>query len=120
MIYLTKGKISVYNNWIVAYLSNEISEYYRSLLPKAWYVKPQKYKCHGTIVRVFEKPNKIKWDEYNNELIEVRYDSEIKSDNIYFWLDCWCDRINQIRVEQGLSEYRGDFKSHHFSIGNVK
>lgn len=110
-----------YTNWAVVYVDQQISEYYRALLPKAWYVQPQRYPAHITVVRAkMESPNKEFWGKYKGEQVEIEYESSIKTDGLYFWLSAWSPRITEIRKELGLPAQRDHFKGYHITVGNTK
>ena len=110
-----------YTNWAVIYIDQQIAEYYRALLPKAWYIQPQRYPAHITIVRAkMESPNKKFWGRYEGEQVEYEYESGIKNDGLYFWLSAWSPRITEIRQELGLPAQRDRFKVYHITVGNTK
>ena len=120
MVHLIKGTIQSYNNWIMCWVDNELIEYYRSLLPKYWYVQPPRTKAHISIVRQFERPNRFNWRKYDGEPIDILYYSGIRYKYPYFWLDCECDKILQIRREVELPDYLGLHFSYHITVGNLK
>lgn len=105
---------------------NQIASFYRKLLPKAWYVQPQKYRPHITVVRSGkESPDLSKWDlskyRHDGEIVEFYYDNDIKHDNLYYYLNVSSDRIGYLRLEMGLSRFRfSDNPYYHMTIGNVK
>lgn len=118
-----KAKVQFYTRYCVAYTDQEISRYYLSLLPKAWYVRPQMYPTHLTIVRL-DKEDVIteqdNWGKRNNEEITFYYLPKVRTDSIYYWLDCYSKDICDIRESLGMARYRTGFDCFHLTIGNTK
>lgn len=125
-MYQLEGIIRYYDSWCLAWLPEELGKYYRALLPKAWYVKPPKNKPHISIVRIFEEPNRENWGEHEGETIVVDILSGVRTDGIYFWLDCYSDEVGYLRRMLGLSTFRNTnpeyptYNCYHITIGNVK
>jgi len=107
---------------MIAEVDQELSEYYRSLIPKYYNVKPQRYKCHITIVRTgIETPTNMEfWGKYQDQKISFSYSPIIQNDGTYFWLDAYSSDIEKIREELGLPKYRKDRKEYHITIANIK
>lgn len=114
---------------VVARIDQGISDFYRSLIPKYYYAKPQRYRSHITIVRTGkETPNKMDyWGKHEGREITFSYDPYIHFDGVIFWLDAYSKEIGEIRQELGLPEYRDDRayggvlrNAYHISIANVK
>ena len=129
MIYSSTAVVKYENDKVYALVDQQISDYYRSLIPKYIYVQPQRYKAHITIVRSGKErvPNMIFWGKYEGVIINFEYNSEIKSDLRYFWLDVFSNDIGNIREELGLERFRNDLTfggiqrtSYHITIGNKK
>ena len=79
-----------------------IANYYRKLIPKTYpKINPQMYAAHISVVR-HENPNLEFWGKYEGELVEFVYSNIIKNGEIYFWLDCYSLRLEEIRKELGL------------------
>lgn len=106
-----------------------ISELYRSLIPKYYNVKPQKYKAHITIVRGGKEfPKNMEfWGKYEGKTIKFYYDTDIQTDGTYFWLNAQSEDIQKIREELGLSKFRDDRafggilrNEYHITIANIK
>ena len=124
-MFQVQGIIQYHNTWVLAWLPDEFDKYYRSLLPKAWYVKPPMNKAHVSIVRVFEEPDRAAWGEYEGQSIIVDVIPGIQTDGTYYWLDCFSDEIGYVRRTLGLSTFRDDdgfvkYDCYHITIGNVK
>jgi len=121
-----EGKIKYYDNWVLAWLPKELGNYYRSLLPKAWGVKPPMNPPHVSIVRVFEEPNRARWGEYDGQTLTVQVMDGIETDGTYFWLDCFSDEVGHIRRTLGLPTFREThpeypiYNCYHITIGNTK
>lgn len=104
--------------WIV---EDDLLEYYRALLPKAWGICPPMRPAHVSIVRLFETvPNREAWGKYGGASIVVEYEPGIQSDGLYYWLDAWSDEICHIRRTLFLPDFREGHECHHLTIGNVK
>lgn len=117
--FTTTGIITYGDTYINSYLDNSIGCYYRSLVPKHFYLKSPKTPSHISIVRSFEKPNKILWGKYEGKTIKIQYGSILYTDQVYVWLDAWSDTIGDIREEIGLDRFRIR-NSYHITIGNFK
>jgi len=107
---------------IVAHLDKELVNYYRALIPKEYGVQPPKYPPHITVVRVKrENPTDLsQWYRHEGEVVKFLYDGHIKFDETYFWLECYCSKLNDIRQEVGLPRERLGFKCFHITLGNIK
>ncbi len=124
-MYQISGIIQYYNTWVLAWLPEDLDGYYRSLVPKAWYVKPPMNKPHISIVRKFETPNREAWGKHEGQTIIVDVIPGVETDGTYYWLDCFSDEVGYIRRMLGLSTFREgdgftDYNCYHITIGNVK
>lgn len=131
MLYESKGIIR-YSIVDIGYklvvdIDQSIADYYRSLIPKYKYVNRQKYPAHISVVRHEKPPNLEKWGKYNGEEVIFWYDNEIKSGQVYYWLNTFSEKLEKVRTELGLpvsSEYtrppEGYLKCFHCTIGNIK
>lgn len=125
-MYQLEGIIKYYNTWVLAWLPNELDKYYRSLLPRAWGVKPPMNKPHVSIVRKFEEPNRKEWGIHDGETITVDVYPGVQTDGLYFWLDCESDEVGYLRRRLGLSTFRNVneeypiYNCYHITIGNTK
>ena len=108
--------------WIILDCDPEIGKYYRhlyylftnkteSLLRPAW-------NEHISVAADEEPPNKEFWEQHTGEIVLFQYDTEIRFDSIYCWLDVYSERLKQIRVELGLSPE--PFYPLHLTVGNRK
>jgi hypothetical protein len=104
-----------------------IADFYRSLIPKYIYIKPQFYPAHISVVRKETPINIDFWGKYEDEEINFEYSNEIKNGTVYWWINVFSKRLEEIRLELGLSikeEYTmppyGYKKTFHMTLGNVK
>lgn len=104
-----------------------IGPYYRSLVPKYIPIKPQLYPSHISVVRHEIPPNLEFWGKYEGEVIPFCYDNYIHNGKVYYWLNAFSKRLEEIRLELGLpvdSPYTrppdGLAKTFHITIGNLK
>ena len=105
----------------------DISYYYRSLVPKSIILNPQKYKPHISVVRKETPINLDFWGKYHNKTIEFEYSNYIYNGEVYYWLNAFSTKLEDIRLELGLpvsSPYTrppGEYKKcFHCTIGNLK
>ena len=114
---------------LILLIDQVISDYYRSLLPKYFYVQPQQWPAHITVVRRgLEVVSDLQfWGKHEGEKVEFFYDPVVREGTVYFWLNCFSKRLEEIRLELGLSvksEYtippEPFIKVFHCTIGNKK
>lgn len=115
----TTSKIVTYESWMVAYVCKDLSRYYLSLIPKYYYVKPQMYPAHVTIVRKEVESADLTFAPRSG-IIQIEYSPYIQTNGVYWWLDVWSDEIRCIRRSLGLPDYREGFSCYHLTIGNCK
>jgi len=103
-----------------------IAEFYRSMVPKHEKCKPGRYAPHVTVVRNELPPNMTKWGAHEGLKVEFEYDALIWHDETYWWLDCYSEFLESVRVGLGLPAYSEwnsppSMKScFHMTIGNSK
>ena len=123
------GVVEYFEDYCILSIDQNISDYYRNLIPKSFYVQPQMKKAHITIVRKGKEKVESReyWGKYSGRILTFSYSPIIQNDNTYFWLDSVSEEVGEIRRELGLSEYRDDTffgglkrNSYHITIGNVK
>ena len=114
---------------LIVEVDKGIAQYYRALIPKWMPVLKPLYDPHITVVRQEkEEPvHKEHWKKYQGEEVEFFYSPVVQQGKVYYWLNCFCSRIEDIRLELGLpvmSEYtlppEGFRKCFHMTIGNQK
>jgi hypothetical protein len=114
---------------LVVEIDKGIADFYRSLIPKWKEVQPQQFPPHITVVRTGkEMPvNREHWAKYEGEEITFFYSSVVHEGSVYYWLNVFSVRLEEIRRELGLpvhSEYtlppEGFVKCFHATLGNKK
>lgn len=107
----------------------DLSDYYRTLIPKYKKVVRQKYHAHITVVRIYgEKPTNLNsWGVHANKKFTFYYSNTIEDSPNYYWLNCFSKDLENIRQELGLKndffkdKAPCDFKKYfHITIGNKK
>jgi hypothetical protein len=109
-------------------ICNGIGMFYRSLIPKWYTVRRQKYDQHISVVRKEVPKNLELWGKYEGERVEFYYDPEdICTDGNYWWINCYSLRLEEIRRELGLKPKwslreppRPFGATFHTTIGNQK
>lgn len=116
-------KAAQYQYKLILEADQGISDFYRALIPRYLHIQQQMYRAHISVVR-WENPIKLEfWGKHQNELITFQYDSYVYNDQTYYWLNVSCPRLEQIRMELGLSPSRfvdENMKLFHLTIGNIK
>ena len=130
ILFTAKGKLRYGSEGkVVVEIQQELADYYRSMIPPWRTVNRQMWPAHITIVRSGkERPTKMEhWGKYDQEEIEFSYEPHVYEGTVYYWLNCFCVRLEEIRSELGLpvvSEYtlppEGFIKCFHCTIGNKK
>lgn len=119
--------IPSYGFRLVLEIEQDIVDYYYSLIPKYYGVKSQQYKAHISVVRKETPPYLYFWGKYQDRPIRYFWEPTIYHENNYWWLDCFCLELEEIRKELGLW-YKGKYtmppkpwgKYFHCTIGNNK
>jgi len=108
--------------YAVLWIDQGISDFYRALIPRSRNVADQAHRAHITAVRLGIETisNRQAWGIHDGEEIDFEYDSEVRTDGVYYWLDAYCPRLSQIRQELGLPFLREGFDRFHITIGNCK
>lgn len=109
------GKLIYREESLVLEVDSEIGRYYRSLLPKSWRFSEGRWPDHITVIRKGEGKEYLGGEE-----VEFLYSGEIKYDNEYIWLSCYCERLSQIRISVGLDLCFDKIKGFHITIANFK
>ena len=114
---------------IVLDVDEELAAYYRSLIPPWMRVNKPRYLPHITVVRIHkETPNDLAaWGKHAGEAVEFLYEPHVYYDSLYYWLNIWCVRLEEIREELGMSVTSpytvppdGFHKCFHCTIANKK
>jgi len=110
-------------------VNQDLSNYYRALIPRCYRVNRPRWAAHITVVRPEKEiPPLIRyWGDYEGEEIEFMYDPYIHQDKGYYWLNTWCNRLEYIRTELGLPYHSpftlppsGFTRNFHCTIGNYE
>lgn len=111
-----------------------IAAYYYSTISKAAKAKRQMFPAHISVIRK-ETPRDISvWGKYEGEEVEFQYEHNVRQDNVYYWIDAYSTRLEEIRTELGLhnaplhpATYHTPMpegypytKRFHITIGNIK
>ena len=104
-----------------------ITSFYCSLIPKHITLNPQRYAAHISVVRKEQSVNMNYWGLYEGQQVEFEYETYIYHGKVYWWLNAFSTRLEEIRLELGLpvtSEYTrppdGFVKCFHITLGNTK
>ena len=103
-----------------------ISDYYRALVPKSVRLNRQKYAPHITVLREAAIPRLLAWGAYDGERIVFEYNPEIRTGEVYFWLEVYSKDLEDIRVGLGLDPFGpnarppDDKDCFHMTLGNLK
>ena len=127
MLFISSGYLRYHPNKLILEIDQQLVDYYRALVPKSIGLSRQRHDAHISVVRKETPPLMEFWEKYEGELIEFCYDPIIKNGEIYYWLNVFCVRLEEIRKELGLpvsSPYTrppdGFSKCFHTTIGNIK
>jgi hypothetical protein len=110
---------------LVVLVDPELHRLFRSLVPRYYVCRPQKYPPHITVVRG-EQPRTDEWGKYQGSLVEFTYDPWLFHDGVYWWFNCWSDFLVEVRLGLGLpSSYHltrppDGAECFHSTIGNSK
>lgn len=123
MLFKSSGKIrysTTQKYWVMLDADPAIGSYYRNLFNSHHFncklINKPSWAEHITVVRNEKPLYKAAWSFYNKMVVEFEYDSEIKTNGDFCWLDVYCDFLYQIRVELGLE--RNPEYPFHLTIGN--
>jgi hypothetical protein len=106
-----------------------LSDFYRSLIPPWLPCMKPRWPAHITVVREEKEApvNKEHWGKYDGQEIKFLYDPIVREGKVYYWLNIFCEKLEEIRLELGLpvvSEYtlppEGFRKCFHMTIANKK
>jgi hypothetical protein len=112
---------------LVLEVDRGIYHFYRSMVPKAVGLQGQRYAPHISVVRKEVPPLMEFWGKHEGEQVPFKYSNVVHNGQVYYWLNAYSTRLEEIRKELGLplsSKYTqppGGFeKCFHITIGNVK
>lgn len=127
MFYST-GKLAYFTDpyKLIVEVDQNISDYYRSLIPKYIPVKKQMYNAHISVVRNETPINIDMWGKYDALPLTFEYESFIYNDELYYWLNAYSAELEEIRIELGLTKMSDITRppdhsnKFHITIGNLK
>ncbi len=133
-MFCSTGFLRYSGNWSLRLEADQqISNYYRSLIPKFKNSNGLRYPAHITIVREkngleYDKPTDMSnWGKYEGEKVLFFYDGAIMEGEVYYWINTFSKRFEEIRTELGLSceekfsiPPEGFQKTFHMSIANKR
>jgi hypothetical protein len=112
---------------LIVEVDPEIVRYYRSLIPPWIKTNPQMYAPHISVVRKEIPPVLDFWGKYEGQKLSFHYSNIVYNGTVYWWLNAYSKRLEEIRVELGLpvsTQYTrppGDYvKCFHITLGNQK
>jgi len=79
-----------------------IVNYYRSLVPRYINLNPQAFPPHISVVRKEMPPNLDLWGKHEGEEIKFAYSNIVHHGKVYYWLNAFSQRLEEIRLELGL------------------
>ncbi len=133
-MFISTGIIKYYRNpdKVIVEVDNELSKFYKSLIPKYLNVKNQMFLPHISVVRRELYINFEYWNKYNGKEVEFLYDNYIYNGEVYYWLNVFSEELERIKIElvsnspQILNlpknpEYYQDGRyKFHITLGNIK
>jgi hypothetical protein len=104
-----------------------VVDYYRALMPKSIRTNRQLYNAHISVVRKEVPPRMELWGKYAGEVVEFIYGNEVFHGTVYYWLNAFSKRLEEVRAELGLpvdspftKPPEGFLKTFHITLGNCK
>lgn len=112
---------------LVVDIDQDITDFYRVLIPRHITINQPLYAAHISVVRK-EIPFRLEhWAKHRGEDIKFQYDNVVHSNLTYYWLNIFSRRLEDIRLELGLDLSRdfiqplpGFRHCFHTTIGNTK
>ena len=91
-------------HWVTVWVSQDLADYYYSLIPKYARVVRPRWKAHITVLRPEENPTNLElWGKHQGEQVTFVYDPFIGYEAGFWWFNLWCVELETIRLEHGLS-----------------
>jgi len=124
------GTIHYGKDKLIVSIERDISEYYRSLIPKYISHQSLRYAPHISVVRK-EMPEQNlyskHWNKYEGKEVEFYYSNTIYWGQVYIWLNIYSVTLENLRAELGLKNESlyiqppsGFIKTFHTTLGNFK
>lgn len=125
-MYQSAGQIkcSLDNKKLIVVVDPGIVDYYRWFVPHSVQLNKTRYEPHITVAR-----NEIltgSCQKYSQLTVEFEYDTDIRYNDVYWWLPVYSDDLTNIRINLGLapssqwSRPPDDSDCFHITIGNLK
>jgi len=90
--------------WVTVEVSQNLANYYLSLIPKSYKVIRPRWPAHVTVLRPEENaPDISAWGRYEGDTAQFVYDPMILEEKGFWWFNLWSKEMEQIRMEFGLS-----------------
>lgn len=126
-LYISYGTVHYEKDKLIVEVDSQLAKYYYDFVPKYIRINKQRYDAHISVVRNEIPPKLEYWNKYEGEIVEFFYEPYVYNGEVYYWLNVFCNRLEEIRAELGLevsSEYTrppGAFiKCFHITVGNTK
>ena len=89
---------------LILKVDQDLSDYYRSLIPSYYRSYRQGWAAHITVIRPGnDNPGKIRyWGDYENEEVSFIYSPYLENGRGFYWFNAWSKRLEHIREELGL------------------
>jgi hypothetical protein len=105
-MFVSTGKLHYDNSEyrLTLQVGQDLSDYYRKLIPRYCRVQRQGWAAHLTVVRPgTDQPGRIRyWGDYEGEIVEFIYSPYLENGHGFYWFNAWSKRLEQIREELGL------------------
>src|SRR5271170_4158649 len=99
MLYTSSGLLHYEDKKLIVSADQELSRYYRALVPTYIRLNPQRYPAHISVVRN-ETPSLMEhWGKHQGREIEFQYEPYVHSGTIYYWLNVFSSELEGIRSE---------------------
>lgn len=112
---------------LIVECDQQLADYYESLMPPWIERQRPRYRAHISVVRNVVPPVKEPWGRYEGERIEFAYSNYVHEGTVYFWLNAFSVRLEEVRQELGLNVHDqytlppGGFrKCFHLTLANRK
>lgn len=128
MFFISLGTLKYSDNpyKLIVEVEQSVSDYYKSLVPKYINLKKPAFSAHISVIRTEPIPLMEFWNKYDGEKVLFSYENVIYNDELYYWLNAYCPKLEEIREELGMPKtsnitYSPDGKHRfHITIGNLK
>lgn len=115
----SKGKLKLFNKWVLLECDRAIAQYYCSLYSMEYFYKPKiqipLWGAHISVIRGEILLSQLK-EEIQGMEVEFYYIPQIESNGIHFWHRVVCPILDDIREAFGLGK---GYVNYHLSIGNI-